>query len=287
MLEWLISHLKTDFDTQLFKLSDAPVTPLSLLFFVLTILMTFAIASVVRRGILRFFQGKKKTNEGLSYALARIGQYVVVTIGVIFALDNVGIDLGAFAAVGAVVTVGVGFGMQNIAQNFISGLILLIERPVQKGDFIVVGETIGTVLAIEMRATRVVTRDGVAIIVPNSQLITTPVINQSSPTSVKRVAVNVGVAYGSDVELVKSTLLAVGAAHPEALKEPGAQVFFTDFADSALAFVLTLWIAHPKDEPLVTSDLRFAIDRAFREKKIEIPFPQRDVHVRDLPPRAA
>jgi len=278
-MRWLLEHLKTE----LFKLSDAPVTPLSLLFFFATVVGTLIIAALVRRAILAFFRRSGRAAEGLSYALARIGQYVTLAIGFFFAIDNVGLDYGAFAAIGAVITVGVGFGMQNIAQNFISGLILLIERPVQKGDYIMVGDTVGTVVAIEMRATKVVSRDGVAIIVPNSELISTRVLNQSSPTSHKRATVNVGVAYGSDVADVKATLLAVASAHAEVLKDPVPAVFFLDFGDSALVFELAVWVEHPKVEPAVKSDLRFAIEHEFRKKNIQMPFPQRDVHVRTLP----
>lgn len=269
--------------TELFKLSDATVTPLSLIFFTLTLVATFLFAALVKRAIFRFLRKSRRADEGLAYAIARIGQYVVLAIGIVFALDNVGVDWAAFAAIGAVVTVGVGFGMQNIAQNFISGLILLVERPVQVGDYIMVGETVGTVVAIEMRATKVVSRDGVAIVVPNSELISSRVVNQSSPTSHKRVTVMVGVGYGSDVAVVREALLAIAAAHPEVLKDPPPTVFFTDFGESALQFELAVWIGHPKSEPAVTSDLRFSIDKEFRARHISIPYPQRDVHLCSVP----
>ena len=275
-MHWLVQNLRT----VLFHLSDAPVTPLSLLMFVATLFATVVIARLVRRGIRHFFERKGEETEGIAYAIGRIAQYVVYAIGFIFALDNVGIDLAAFAAVGAVITVGVGFGMQNIASNFISGIILLIERPVQKGDFIAVGETVGTVTAIEMRATKVVSPEGVAIIVPNSELISSYVLNQSSPTTKRRVSVFVGVAYGTDVSLVRETLVALAKANEQILPDPAPAVFFKDFGDSALAFELTVWIPRPEIAPTITSDLRFAIDAAFREKKIEIPFPQRDLNLR-------
>jgi small-conductance mechanosensitive channel len=275
-MQWLLKNLHT----VLFHLSDAPVTPFSLILFLATLFATFIIARLVRRGIRHFFERKGGESEGIAYAIGRIAQYVVFAIGFVFALDNVGIDLGAFAAVGAVITVGVGFGMQNIASNFISGIILLIERPVQKGDFIVVGETVGTVTAIEMRATKVVSPEGVAIIVPNSELISRYVLNQSSPTTKRRVSVAVGVAYGSDVGVVRETLVALAKGNEQVLEEPAPKVFFKDFGDSALDFELTVWIQRPELAPSITSDLRFAIDAAFREKGIEIPFPQRDLHLR-------
>jgi potassium efflux system protein len=276
MLPWLTAHM----ETALFRFNQTPVTPLSILIFIGILVFTVILARIVRRAVTRFLRKRGEANEGMAYAIGRISQYVVYAMGFIFALDNVGIDLAAFAAVGAVITVGVGFGMQNVAQNFISGLILLIERPVQKGDYILVGETVGTVVSIEMRATKVVSPDGVAIIVPNSELISKNVLNETFPTSKKRVSVAVGVAYGSDVPLVKETLLALAAMHEQVLKDPLPEVFFRNFADSSLEFALAVWLPHPQVEPLVTSDLRFAIERTFREKNIEIPFPQRDVHVR-------
>jgi potassium efflux system protein len=279
VLDWFLQH----FRTELFKLSDTAVTPLSVCFFALTLVLTVMSAWLVKRAILHAFLTRGKDQEGLAYAVGRIGQYVVYAVGLVLALDNLGIDVAAFAAVGAVATVGIGFGMQNIAQNFISGIILLIERPVQKGDSIVVGDIVGTVLSIEMRATKVVSRDGVAIIVPNSELISARVTNQSSPTSRKRITVKIGVAYGSDVEQVRDALVGIAGTHGDVLKDPPPRVLFTDFADSALLFELKVWIGHPDVEPVVMSDLRFAIDRDFRAKHIEIPFPQRDVHVRALP----
>jgi small-conductance mechanosensitive channel len=177
-------------------------------------------------------------------------------------------------------SVGVGFGLQNITQNFISGIILLVERPIQKGDFVVVGEIVGTVIEIEMRATKVLSRDGVAMIVPNSEFISGRVFNQSHPTTRKRVRIAIGVAYGTDTGLVRETLIGIGLAHPEVLNEPAPIVLFTRFGDSSLDFELAVWLDSPEREPIIMSELRFAIDRVFREKRIEIPFPQREVHVK-------
>jgi len=281
-LRWILTHLRTE----LFRISDTDVTPSSLLFFLLTLIATGVVAALIKRALVHLFERRGRENEGIAYSVGRMGQYITWAVGAVLALDNIGMDIGTLAAFGAVATVGIGFGMQNIAQNFISGLILLIERPVQKGDYIVVGETVGTVLAIEMRATKVVSRDGVAIIVPNSELISARVTNQSSPTSRKRCVVKLGVAYGSDPAKVREALLAVASAHEQVLKDPPPTVLFLDFGESSLVFELAVWIDHPKVEPTVTSDLRFAIDREFRARNIEIPFPQTDIHVKSLPPAA-
>ena len=266
---------------ELFKISTTPVSLLSLLGFVLGIAVTLVLARAARAATSAFLLGSRGAPAGVAYAMGRIAQYVVSTGGVLVCLDTLGVNLGTLAALGALVSVGIGFGLQTITHNFISGIILLIERPVQKGDYVVVGDIVGTVTEIEMRATKVVSRDGVAMIVPNSEFISARVVNQSHPTSRKRVRVSVGVAYGSDTTLVRDTLVEVALAHPQVLREPAPIVLFKNFGESTLDFDLAVWLDHPEPEPLVTSDLRFAIDRVFREKKIEIPFPQREVTVRN------
>jgi small-conductance mechanosensitive channel len=264
--------------TELFHLSGATVTPLSLLGLLGSLLAALLVGRWVRTLVTRFVQ--RRGGEGTAYATARIAQYAVVTVGMLVGLENFGLSLGSLTALGAFLSVGVGFGMQNIVQNFVSGLILLVERPVKHGDVVRTGETVGVVDEIAMRATRIITRDGVAIIVPNSELITGRVVNLSAPTTVYRARVTVGVAYGSDLALVKQTLIDVARRDRRVLEGRPPEVYFRDFADSALTFDLCIWLDDPHGEPAVTSDIRFAIDAAFREAGIEIPFPQRDLHVK-------
>lgn len=264
---------------ELFKLSDTPVSLISLLIFVVGIVVTMGAGRFTRKAVTRYLE-KRRSTPGASYAVGRILQYVVVVAGVLVCLDTLGVDLGTLAALGAMLSVGVGFGLQNITQNFISGLILLVERPIQKGDFVVVGDIVGTVIEIEMRATKIVSRDGVAMIVPNSEFISGRVFNQSHPTTRKRVRIGVGVAYGSDTRLVRETLVAVALSHSLVLKDPAPIVLFKNFGDSSLDFELAVWLDAPDREPVIMSDLRFEIDRVFREKNIEIPFPQREVRLR-------
>jgi potassium efflux system protein len=265
---------------ELFRISNTPVSLLSLLLFFVGVALTLILAKGARTAVGKFLGARRGAPAGVAYAMGRITQYAVGTAGVLVSLDTLGIDLGSLAAFGAVLSVGIGFGLQTITHNFISGIILLIERPVQKGDFVVVGDVVGTVTEIEMRATKVVSRDGVAMIVPNSEFISARVVNQSHPTSRKRVQIRVGVAYGSDTALVRDTLVAIALDHPKVLHDPAPVVFFRNFGDSTLDFDLAVWLDHPEPEPVVTSDLRFTIDRVFREKKIELPFPQREVRLR-------
>ena len=277
-MSWLTTLLKR-LDNELFAIGNTHVTPMSFVIFFLTIAVAIVAGHLARRAIRRYF-GRKESAEGIAHALERMVQIVAVALGVVIGLQNVGIDLTALAAVGAMLSVGIGFGLQGVAQNFISGIALLIERPVQKGDFVIIGDTVGEVHEIRMRATRIVTRDSVAIIVPNNELMTERVINMSRPGSVYRAKVKLTVAYGSDVERVRDTLLEVVAGHGEVLDKPEPDVFFLDFGDSGLEFAVTVWLDDAEHEPRILSELRFAIDRAFRSANITIPFPQRDLHLK-------
>lgn len=274
-----LGHLTRGLNQELFTLSGISVTPVSVALLLATLVVSGILGALARRAITRAFAVRNPTSEGLGYAIGRISQYSIVALGLVVGLSNVGIDLTALTAAGALLTVGIGFGLHSIAQNFMSGLVLLIERPVQRGDFVVVGDTVGTVTEISMRATRIMSRDGIAIIVPNSELVNGRVVNQSAPTGVCRVRVRVHVAVGSDTELVRQTLLAVATGHADVLATPAPEVFFTDFAQGAYDFELAVWLRDPQPQPRVTSDLRFAIDRAFREQGIRIPLPQRDLHL--------
>ena len=192
-----------------------------------------------------------------------------------------GIGLGALAVVFGVIGIGIGFGLQNIASNFISGFILLLERPIRKGDFVQVDDMVGEVKSISARATILETRDAVTVIVPNSEFISGRVINWTLGSDERvRSQVSVGVAYGSDVHLVRRLLLQVARAHPGVLKSPRPWVEMTSFGDSSLDFRLHIWTRRIRGLPALMSDLRQSVDIIFREHDVEIPFPQRDIHVR-------
>jgi small-conductance mechanosensitive channel len=274
----MAQHIWSLLREELFKLSDTPVSLMSILIFLVGISITITAGRWSRVVITRYLE--RRGGPGVSYAIGRMVQYAIVVSGVLVCLDTLGVDLGTLAALGAMLSVGIGFGLQNITQNFISGIILLVERPIQKGDFVVVGDVVGRVVEIEMRATKVVSRDGVAMIIPNSEFISGRVYNESHPTTRKRVRIGVGVAYGSDTALVRDTLVAIALSHPQVLKDPPPHVLFKNFGDSSLDFELAVWLDAPDGEPVITSDLRFEIDRVFRERSIEIPFPQREVRVR-------
>jgi potassium efflux system protein len=249
------------------------------------IVVSYVLAGLSSRTLTRLLTSRDVTH-GARFAMAKIARYFVLFIGCLIAVTSLGIRLDALLAASTVVLVGIGLGLQNIAQNFISGLILLIERPVAQGDFVQIGEARGSVTNVGMRATRVVTRDEVTIIVPNSELITGQVINHSVPTLDLRISVRVGVAYGTDAARVRDTLLAVAKADEHALAEPAPEVRLEDFGDSSVEFALLVWIADPREDLRIASRLRFAIDAAFRAAGIVMPFPQRDVRIIPQEPAA-
>jgi potassium efflux system protein len=271
--------LKEFLDRKLIDLAGAPITPGSLLVGATVVFVALAIANLLAFSVRRVLRARG-TAQGVQFAVAKIVRYAITAIGLIGAVNAMGFRLDALLAASAVVAVGIGFGLQNIAQNFISGLILLLEQPVRHGDFVRVGGTLGTVEDIGLRATHIITRDEVTIIVPNSALITAEVVNHSRPTTSLRIRVTVGVAYGTDTDKVRRVLLEVAKSTAGVLDMPAPEVRLEDFADSAMSFALYCWIPQAREDLRTSSTLRFAIEKAFRQAQIQIPFPQRDIHTK-------
>jgi small-conductance mechanosensitive channel len=271
--------IKDFLDHRLISIGGAAVTVGSLLFGAAVVLVALVLANLFGFWTQRLLRARG-AEQGAQFAIAKIVRYAVITIGLIAGFDTMGVRFDALIAASAVVAVGIGFGLQNIAQNFISGLILLIERPVRHGDFVRVGETLGTVEDIGLRATHIVSRDQVTIIVPNSALVGAEVINHSRPTTNLRIRIAVGVGYGTDTDHVKSVLLDVAKNDARVLNEPPPEVRLEDFGESALNFALLCWIEHAREDLRIASSLRFAIESAFRREGIEIPCPRRDLRLR-------
>lgn len=221
-----------------------------------------------------------RMNRGLQEVILIVTRYGLISISVIIVLQAYGLNLSSLALIGSALGVGIGFGFQEIAKNFGSGLVLLFEGTIQVGDFIEVGDHLGTVERVGARSVVLQTLDRVSVIVPNSRLLTEEVINWSHRNTAARLHIPVGVAYGSDVEKVKFALLKAAEEHLEVLRNPQPQVFFTDFGDSSLNFELLVWVANPSIQVRLKSDLYFSIEAILREQNIEIPFPQRDLHLR-------
>lgn len=255
-------------------LSGTPVSALTILAAIAIVIASRVVAAIVTRSMDRVLIGRG-LDRGLRFAAEKIARYVIMLIGLFVALSTVGVNMSAVMGAGAVLLVGIGFGLQKLAENFISGLLLLLERPVQKGDFIDVGGLLGTVDDIGLRATRVISRDGVTMIVPNANLVTSMVVNHTVPTESRRIQISINVAYGTDLDHACKVLAELAITVKDVLAEPAPEVRHYGFGDSAINLALLCWIAHARDELIVSSALRFAIDRAFRRENIEIPFPQR------------
>jgi small-conductance mechanosensitive channel len=219
-------------------------------------------------------------DSGVRDSVEKFVRYGILAFGFLFALDNLGISISSLAAIGAILMVGIGFGLQNITQNFISGIILLLERPIKVGDIVTVGSFSGRVVDIRVRSTIIQTRDDISIIVPNSKLVSEEVINDSYSGQKIRRHVKVGAAYGSDVKTVKRLLTEAAMEHESVLKDPPPSVVFEDFGESSLDFDLRFWCSNIWQMEVISSDLRTAIEEKFRAANIQIPFPQRDLHIR-------
>ncbi|MEE9274614.1 MAG: mechanosensitive ion channel domain-containing protein [bacterium] len=236
------------------------------------------------RHLIEVRMDESSTGPGVRNNIAAGVHYIVLALGIIFALKSVGVDFTTLTIFAGVIGIGVGFGLQTIANNLISGIILLLERTVKPADFIEVGDTRGVVQRVTLRSTIVRTLDNISVIVPNSNFVSNTVVNWSHGEERTRGRIPVGVAYGSDTALVRRCLLEAAEAHEEVLKYPEPRVIFTAFGESSLDFELLYWADVPRQIIYVKSDLLFAIDEIFRREGITIPFPQRDLHVRDFGP---
>ena len=272
--------------TELFGADTVTIGGILLLVFLFV--SVIIVERILQRLLIRRFLSKTRLQPSLQYGLSRIFGYTLIAIGFYVAFQAVGLDLSSLAIVAASVGVGVGFGLQNIINNFVSGIIILAERPISIGDRIDVAGVAGRVTKIQLRSTTVVTNDNITMIVPNADFISNTVTNWSHGDPKVRIRVPVGVAYGSDLKLLQRLLLEAAAEHPKALRDPSPVVLFNEFGDSSLNFELGVWTQEMTATPIhFTSQMNFIIEQKLRENDIEIPFPQRDLHVRSGLPAAA
>lgn len=264
----------------LFKVQDVGITISHLVVATLAVLLSLIASRIIRLTLRRQVFSKMHIDKGMEYALLRFVHYTILIIGVYIGLKTINIPLGAIVGLFAVIGVGIGFGLQNLASNFISGVILLLERPVKVGDRLEVNNVWGDVKRINLRTTLIETPDNIAIIVPNSKLLENEVVNYSYGDPKIRLRIPVGIAYGSDCEKATGLMIRAALENPRVLKNPAPKTWFREFGDSSLNFQLLCWIPDAVEKFDVISDLNHAIDRGFRENGIEIPFPQRDLHLR-------
>ncbi len=275
-----VAELWAFLSTGIFEVKGTDITPASVLIFSFLILFFVFASKLVSRLLYKRVLKNVKMDESIRYTLQRITNYTILTLGVLFSFQFVGIDLSGLTVIFGLLSVGIGFGLQNLTSNFISGIILLFERPISVGDRIMVGDIEGDVKEINMRSTTINSIDNISIIVPNSDFVSGRVINYSHGDTRIRITVNVGVSYNSDLDLVLKVIKEVAMKHKRVMKSPEPIVLLIDFGDSSWDMRLRCWIFDPKEQYLIASDLRCEIVREFRKNNIEIPYPQRDLHVR-------
>lgn len=267
-----------------FTVGNIVVSLTSLLLGILVFAVTIVVARSVSALIQRRFAVRTHLDPGLRYTIARLANYFLLAIGLLIALKQAfNLDLTSIAVIFTALSVGIGFGLQYIAADIASGFILLFERPIRIGDRITIGEDEGDVQSINLRTTVVTTNDRISIIVPNSRLVTQRVINWSYGDPRARISIPVGVAHNTDIDLVTSTLILAADGVENVLADPAPKVQFLKFGDYSLDFRLLVWTRQPRRHPQIKSDINYRIERLFREKGIEIPYPVQDLRLTGLP----
>ncbi len=268
----------------LVELESKTITVWTVTYFLVAVILLFVITKRLTALITDRLFAKSKVDIGVRQAIGSIVRYVVILIGLLVIVQSTGIDLTTLTVIAGAVGVGLGFGLQNIADNFVSGVIILFERPIKIGDRVEVGGVEGTVLNIGLRSTTVLTNDDIAIIIPNSRFVSENVINWSHTEQRIRFRIPLLVDYESDLDNVQRALLEAAAEHDDVLDFPEPVVRFLEFGDSGLKFDLRVFTKerlHRKGR--LVSDLNFAIHAKMREYGVRVPFPQRDVHIRERP----
>jgi small-conductance mechanosensitive channel len=266
--------------TPIFKVKETPITIVSVLILLVILWGVYSVSKITKKVLLKKVFPKAQMELGTQYTLARLTQYLLMTLGIIFAFQFIGIDLSGLTVIFGLLSVGIGFGLQNLTSNFVSGIIVLFERPISVGDRVLINGIEGDVTEINIRSTKIQSVNNISYIVPNADFVSGTVVNYSHGDKRIKEDIDVGVAYSSDVEKVRSVLFVVAKSNKDVLKFPEPEVFFMNFGDSSLDFRLRVWIEDPKRRPEIHSDINFAITEAFRKHHIEIPFPQRDVWMR-------
>lgn len=259
-------------------------TPLSIVLGTVLLLLSMILQRVLYRVLTRRFFPRFKIHPGLGNAYATLVGYTFLVLALFFILPITftGLNWATLSVILGAISFGVGFGLRNIADNFVSGLIILLERPVKVGDRVTIDDTSGTVTSIRARSATIQTNDNIEVIVPNSRFISASVINWSHSDNRVRFRIPVGVHYASDVFQVREVLEAAAVKHPAVLKEPGPSAKFIAFGESSLDFELWVWTIEWTLRPAAfKSEINFLIWSALKEAHIEIPYPQRDLHIKE------
>ncbi len=264
-----------------FKIGALPITPLFLIKLIIFLVLLFSFSHLMQRVLLSRLFRHLHISDAQKFALGRFTTYLFFLGGLFIGMQSLGLNLNSLVVFGGAVGVGVGLGLQNVVSNFVAGLILLVEQPIRMGDRVETKDTLGDVVKIGARSTWIRTNDNVIMIVPNSNFINNAVTNWTANDPNVRVSLPVGVGYNSKPAQVREILLQAAAENPDVLKDPKPDVIFTDYGDNSLNFSLRVWTSARAHTPLVLkSELYFALFEMFTEHGVELPFPQRDLHLR-------
>jgi small-conductance mechanosensitive channel len=270
------------FTQPLITLGKTPVTIATIVQFVFMLVVIVLAAGLIRRLLRDRLLVRTKLDVGLQDAIARITGYVVLALGIMMSLQTLGIEMSSLNVLAGALGVGLGFGLRNIVENFISGLIILGERPIQVGDRIEIGSSAGKVITIGARSTTIRTNEEIAIIIPNSEFIKEKVVNWSHDTHRRRFSIPIGVASNTDARQVEKLLLEIGKNTEGVLDIPAPSVRLMQFGENTIDFELRVWTSHFLHNPAtLKSQINFAIWEKFKEHRIEIPNMQHDLHFRD------
>ncbi|MEQ8240026.1 MAG: mechanosensitive ion channel [Cyclobacteriaceae bacterium] len=273
-------RIKVLFSTSLFDLGESPISLTTIIYFFFSFFLLIFVAGRIKKLLIHKVLAKANIEIGARASIGTITRFVIIIVGAIVIVQTAGIDMSALSLLAGALGVGIGFGLQNITDNFISGIIILFEKPIKVGDRIDVGDVQGDVMSISFRATQILTNDNISIIVPNSEFISSKVINWSHNDRNIRFRIPVGVSYKEDPEHIRRLLLEVADKNEFILKTPSPAVLFDEYGDSSLNFYLAVWTSTHTDKPRVLkSELYFEIFKRFKAENVEIPFPQRDVHI--------
>ena len=265
----------------IFDIKGSDFTILTLFFIIFASVLLVFLSNKFSKVLMRRVLSRYIKDTGVIASIATIVRYIIIVIGFITIFQSAGFDLSTLGLLAGALGVGIGFGLQNVTNNFISGIIILFERPIKVGDRIEVGDINGDVYSISMRSTTVITNDNISVIVPNSEFINSQVINWSHNDRKVRFRYPVGVSYKEDPEKVREIVLAVAKENPGVLDDPETSFWFEGYGDSSINFILGVWTSEYIQRPgVLRSQLYYAIFKKFAENNIEIPFPQRDLHLK-------
>lgn len=264
-----------------FKIGGLLITPIFLMKATAFLILLIGASHLIQRILLTRLLRHLRISDAQKFALGRFTTYALFLGGLFVGLQSLGVNLNSLVVFGGAIGVGVGLGLQNVVSNFVAGIILLIEQPIRIGDRIAINDVLGDVIRIAARSTWIRTNDNVVIIVPNSDFINNAVTNWTANDPRVRITLPVGVGYNSAPEKVRDILLEAAQKHKQVLADPAPDVIFTDYGDNSINFTLRVWTEARTHAPLVLkSDLYFYLFERFREEGIELPFPQRDLHLR-------